>query len=125
MFGYNHGVSDLQLAALIVVAGVALALALWLRRRTRRTQSKRLTVQVIPPAPAPSERRWLWDSLTAREMQVAHLVVQGKRNAEIAEELTISVHTVESHLKHIYAKLGVHSRGELTRVLRDLLDALA
>jgi DNA-binding CsgD family transcriptional regulator len=68
------------------------------------------------------ERYWLWDNLTAREMEIARLVAQGKHNAEIARELQISSYTVETHLKHTYAKLGVGSRTELAHVVRELAD---
>jgi DNA-binding NarL/FixJ family response regulator len=44
---------------------------------------------------------------------VAKLVTQGKTNREVATELVISVNTVEYHLKHIYAKLGITSRSQL------------
>ncbi|MBI5305650.1 MAG: helix-turn-helix transcriptional regulator [Chloroflexi bacterium] len=79
-------------------------------------------MNVIGHSPTPIHRTWLWDSLTSRETEVARLVVQGMRNADIAQELHISVHTVESHLKHIYAKLDVHTRVELVRLIRDLTD---
>ncbi len=51
--------------------------------------------------------------LSKREWQVARLVAQGKRNHEIADEMILSVLTVETHLKHIYAKLNLRSRTEL------------
>lgn len=35
-------------------------------------------------------------------------------NRAVAEEQTVSRHTVDAHLKHIYVKLGIHSRVELT-----------
>ncbi len=50
------------------------------------------------------------DELTDREWEVLELVVVGKRNKEIAEELCLSVLTVQNHLHHIYRKLGVTSR---------------
>jgi DNA-binding NarL/FixJ family response regulator len=57
------------------------------------------------------------DALTAREREVAALVLAGKRNNAIAHELVLSLKTVESHTRNIYAKLGVTSRVELiTRV---------
>lgn len=52
--------------------------------------------------------------LTAREREVARLVVAGNSNPEVARALTISVTTVQDHLKKIFAKLGVGSRHELT-----------
>jgi DNA-binding CsgD family transcriptional regulator len=69
-----------------------------------------------------SERFWLWDNLSTCEMEIARLVAQGKHNAEVARELQISPFTVESHLKHIYAKLQVSSRAELGHALRELVD---
>lgn len=56
--------------------------------------------------------RWL--SLTGAEVRVAELVGNGLTNRAVADELTISPHTVDAHLKHMYVKLGIHSRVELT-----------
>jgi DNA-binding CsgD family transcriptional regulator len=58
-------------------------------------------------------RREGTDALTPTEDQVAQLVAEGRTNREVAEELFISVRTVESNLTRIYAKLGVRSRTEL------------
>jgi len=86
-------------------------------------ESKALSVHLIDASQAQStNRRWQWDTLTPRETEVARLVAQGKRNTEIARDLSISVHTVETHLQHIYDKLQVRSRTELARVIRDLVD---
>jgi DNA-binding CsgD family transcriptional regulator len=52
--------------------------------------------------------------LTAREREVARLVVGGSSNPEVASALSISVTTVQDHLKKVFAKLGVGSRHELT-----------
>ena len=52
-------------------------------------------------------------ALTAQEERVARLAATGSANAEIARQLVLSVSTVETHLEHIYAKLGIHSRYEL------------
>jgi DNA-binding NarL/FixJ family response regulator len=48
---------------------------------------------------------------------VAALVAEGRPNREVAAALYLSENTVESHLSHIYAKLGVRSRTELARRL--------
>jgi DNA-binding NarL/FixJ family response regulator len=86
-------------------------------------ESKAVSVHLVDAAPPQSDnRRWQWDTLTPREMDVARLAAQGHRNAEIAKELHISILTVETHLKHIYGKLKIRSRTELARVIRDLVD---
>jgi DNA-binding CsgD family transcriptional regulator len=54
-----------------------------------------------------------WASLTEAERSVAVLVAEGLSNPVIATRLFVSRHTVESHLKHAYAKLGISSRVEL------------
>ncbi|HEX3606319.1 MAG TPA: AAA family ATPase [Candidatus Dormibacteraeota bacterium] len=53
------------------------------------------------------------ERLTAQETRVADLVCAGRSNQQIAQHLSVSVNTVETHLKHVYAKLGVRSRVEL------------
>jgi len=58
--------------------------------------------------------------LTPTERQAAELAAEGRSNKEIAEALFVSVHTVESHLSHAYAKLGVRSRSQLAHALEGL-----
>jgi len=55
--------------------------------------------------------------LTARERQVAELLIAGRSTDEIAAELFISRHTLRDHVKAIFAKVGVSSRPELTAAL--------
>jgi len=55
------------------------------------------------------------DGLTAREVEVLRLVAQGHTDAQVAEQLVISPHTVNSHLKAIYGKIEVSSRSAATR----------
>jgi len=52
--------------------------------------------------------------LTAREEQIVQLVVEGLTNREISQRLGLSEHTVKNYLFHIYEKLGISSRVELT-----------
>jgi DNA-binding NarL/FixJ family response regulator len=68
--------------------------------------------------PQPSEtRREL--GLTAAEFAVARAVARGLTNKEAADELYLSVKTIEFHLSHIFMKLGIHSRRELARRLGE------
>ena len=57
--------------------------------------------------------------LTAQESAVARLVAAGMGNRQVATELFVSIKTVQFHLTHIYAKLGISSRGELAAQFRD------
>jgi len=57
--------------------------------------------------------------LTPRESEVHELLAQGLTNEEIAKQLFISLSTTKVHVKHIYEKLGVRSRLEAARALRD------
>jgi DNA-binding CsgD family transcriptional regulator len=56
-------------------------------------------------------------ALTPAERRVAELAAGGSSNKEIARILFVTVHTVEVHLSHAYAKLGVRSRAQLARRL--------
>ena len=48
---------------------------------------------------------------------MAELAAAGLANKEIARDLFVSVKTVEAHLSHVYAKLGIRSRAQLTHHL--------
>jgi two-component system nitrate/nitrite response regulator NarL len=58
-------------------------------------------------------------TLSRRESEVHELLAQGLTNEEIARQLYISLSTTKVHVKHIYEKLGVRSRLEAARALRD------
>jgi two-component system response regulator NreC len=55
-------------------------------------------------------------SLSSREREVFERVVWGASNQRVADELDISIKTVETHRSHIYAKLGAHSTADLVRL---------
>ncbi|MFI0206734.1 MULTISPECIES: LuxR family transcriptional regulator [Streptomyces] len=57
-------------------------------------------------------------SLTEREFGIAHLVAKGMTNREVADRVYLSQKTVEYHLSHIYAKLGISSRRHLRTLYR-------
>jgi DNA-binding NarL/FixJ family response regulator len=65
------------------------------------------------------------DILTPRELQVLKLIAEAHTSKEIAQELVISVKTVERHRQNILDKLGMSDRVELTRyaIRRGLIQA--
>jgi len=58
----------------------------------------------------------LADGLSERELEIVRLIALGHTNTEIAEQLFLSVRTVNAHLRSIYTKLGISSRAELAAV---------
>jgi DNA-binding CsgD family transcriptional regulator len=83
-----------------------------------------LAVQKKAQSSAHSSADRDWARLTAAERVIADHVARGLTNAAIAQEVFVSPHTVDAHLKHIYTKLGLHSRVQLTRlVLEHMAEA--
>jgi DNA-binding CsgD family transcriptional regulator len=57
------------------------------------------------------------DDLTPQELQIARLLAEGRTTREAAAALFLSPKTIEYHLRHVYRKLGIHSRDELAAAL--------
>jgi two-component system response regulator NreC len=70
---------------------------------------------------APSAPDALPDGLTPREAEVLLLLADGHTNSEIADQLVLSVRTVETHRGRIRMKLGISARAELARYVRERL----
>ena len=102
----------------LALGPLALQEALRLAKTTGdRTQIQRVqrVIGKSSETAAASRRSSAWTpSLTRREKDVATLVIQGYRNAEVAERLYLSVRTVEGHIYRIFEKLGISKRDELT-----------
>ncbi|WP_370514644.1 response regulator transcription factor [Adlercreutzia sp. ZJ138] len=62
--------------------------------------------------------------LSAREKEVAQLLLSGRNVPAVADLLCISQSTVQTHVKHIYERTGVHSRQELIALGHESLDEL-
>jgi len=58
-----------------------------------------------------------WDSLTDSELTVVTLIAQGVTNRSVATQLHLSLHTVKTHVHNAFAKLGINSRAQLTRLM--------
>jgi DNA-binding CsgD family transcriptional regulator len=59
-----------------------------------------------------------WDSLTDAELKIVNLIAQGVTNRDVATQLHLSLHTVKTHVRNAFAKLGINSRSQLTRLMR-------
>jgi DNA-binding CsgD family transcriptional regulator len=58
-----------------------------------------------------------WDSLTDSELTVINLIAQGATNRSVAQRLHVTPHTVKAHLHNAFAKLGINSRAELSKLM--------
>jgi ATP/maltotriose-dependent transcriptional regulator MalT len=120
-----------SIAAARAQLGKKAFLAAWEEGRTMTAEQAlaaqgRTSVTPSPPIPpaatsAPPAKSLTTypDGLTAREVEVLRLVAQGLTDAQVAEMLVISPHTVNAHLKSIYGKIGVSSRNAATRYALD------
>lgn len=63
----------------------------------------------------PGEEKARYDGLSERERQILKLVAEGRTSQQIADELFLSVNTVQTHRAHIMEKLNLHNRAELIR----------
>lgn len=100
-------------------AAISRSCALTFMLRCPAAHSSRPVPQVSDPVTPPGDPfssltkiGALPEPLTAREHEVLALLIHAKTNREIAEELVISLRTVECHLSTIYGKLGVRGRSE-------------
>jgi DNA-binding CsgD family transcriptional regulator len=82
------------------------------RRRLRQLGVRRRLVASSRPTHG-------WDGLTAAELAVVKHVADGLTNRAVARQLFLSSHTVSMHLRHVFVKLGINSRVELTRLAVD------
>jgi DNA-binding CsgD family transcriptional regulator len=91
--------------------------AAWDERRVRaKLRARGVRRRVSRQAAGPGTG---WAAMTHSELAVAQLVAQGLTNREVAERLFVSPHTVNSHLRQVFAKLEVNSRVALTRLVDD------
>jgi LuxR family maltose regulon positive regulatory protein len=72
------------------------------------------------PAARPGDAEPLQEPLSDGELRVLRYLPTNLRAPEIAAELFVSLNTIRTHLRNIYAKLGVHSRTDAVKRAREL-----
>lgn len=99
--------------------GEAVAHGLWLAERSGARRLVTLATAMLRALGSGARRRPVTGlgALTASERRVAALVAAGRTNKQVAQELFITVKTVETHLARTYQKLGIASRAELADAL--------
>ncbi|MFB0626298.1 AAA family ATPase [Streptomyces sp. AB3(2024)] len=97
------------------------ALALYARAGAERDVARvrrRLRAVGVRRRPSTAGLSGAWPELTAAEVRVVRLVARGLTNQQAAENLSLSPHTVSSHLRRAFTKLDITSRVELTRLVK-------
>jgi non-specific serine/threonine protein kinase len=114
-FERAFGAARAALSAVAFAGGLAAGRALSLAQAM--DEASAFLSSVADPAPSTESRGAARQaSLTPRERDVLRLLVVGRSDKEIAEALFIGARTVQSHVEHLYAKLGVRNRHEATAV---------
>ena len=106
----QRAILELRDAELALDAGGALTMRDEARRELRKLGHR---VDQARRRGAPATAIAGMAALSAREREVVALVAAGRTNPAIAEELYLSVKTVETHLRNVFVKLGVTSRAEV------------
>ncbi|MGP4113370.1 helix-turn-helix transcriptional regulator [Streptomyces sp. 4N509B] len=101
----------------------------WLLCHASRLDGEQgFTAVVLEPAPVSEVARLVVETygLSARELEITRLISAGATTGSMAEHLGISRHTVRDHVKAVFAKVGVTSRGELVaRLFTEHLEPAA
>jgi DNA-binding NarL/FixJ family response regulator len=79
----------------------------------------RMVDHFVARPPVPPEEPPGFADLSAREREVLAMIGAGRSNAEIAEALVISMATVKTHVRHVFAKLDLRDRAQAVVVARD------
>jgi DNA-binding CsgD family transcriptional regulator len=108
----ESGIEALTQALVLFARAGATRDAARLRSRLRALGIRRRVTTAEKPATG-------WAAMTRSELAVAQLTANGLTNREIADRLFVSPHTVNTHLRHVFAKLQVNSRVDLTRLATE------
>jgi DNA-binding CsgD family transcriptional regulator len=90
--------------------------SIWQRLITWVSGQRSLVVEVRPGS-LTDQVRSNWGALTPRQKEVVLLICEGYTNKQIADKLYISIATVKTHIRRIFAKFNLHSKAELRLLL--------
>jgi NarL family two-component system response regulator LiaR len=111
---------DIKIDRLIQVIEMVYEGAIWLDPGIGKLVMQALPLNIPDRLKSPSHRQKYNVDLTERELEVLGLIVGGKSNKEIADELCITVHTAKAHVCNIIQKLAVDDRTQAAvKALRD------
>jgi DNA-binding CsgD family transcriptional regulator/tetratricopeptide (TPR) repeat protein len=108
----DFGIDALSEALVLFSRAGATRDAARLRGRLRELGIRRRVTRAEKPTTG-------WAAITESEFAIAELVADGLTNREIGERLFVSPHTVNTHLRQVFAKLDVNSRVDLTRLVTE------
>lgn len=112
----------------IAVAGIVMILVctlIWMSERSVNADWGASGISLKDSVHIPGERERIimrceqlgeQHGLTAREAEILGLIAQGKSRVEIEQQLFLSQNTVKTHVRHLYAKLGVHSKEDVYKL---------
>jgi DNA-binding NarL/FixJ family response regulator len=79
------------------------------------SQLKQRAWTSTPPSPTREPQTLAYpDGLSEREVEVLRLIARGHSNKQIADDLVLSIRTVERHIANLYAKAGVRTKAQAT-----------
>jgi DNA-binding NarL/FixJ family response regulator len=116
--GMNSGADD-YLTKPVAIDDLLKAVRMRLERKAQHTKAAAANITLRPDFSSSTPLEKL--GLTPKEAEVLLWVAQGKSNADTGSILEISEHTVRKHLEHIFAKLGIESRGAATLLAVEAL----
>ena len=116
ILGKSATVETLLKAVRVVHAG-----EVWASKRVLTLIVEELAARGLNPQVEPAIK----SPLSEREQEIVRLIASGLRNREVADRLTITEATVKAHLTHIFQKLLLRRRGQLTALYHQGLMALA
>lgn len=101
------------IAVILVILLIAIALV-WIRIEKNKTQNLIELIKIETVTNKPNKENQLAE-LTVRQKQIFDLIINGKSNKEIMNELSIELSTLKTHINKLYKTLGIDTRKQLRK----------